>query len=153
MHHIHNKKAREQYDAAFHLLNVTFPLIKEPKLLMGIVNNVSQSMEHGMNAILAYERQLKLVPNYNNEFQSKFNLFRYKSIKRNNIPNELVTMMQDLKELIELHKQCPTEFQRGNKYILASKDYQLKVLSIKEIREYVAKNNRFLGIVNQILRI
>lgn len=146
-------KAIQQYDAAFHLLNVTFPLIKDPKLMTGIINNIFSSLEYTMEAILAYERQLQLVPHYLDNFQSKFNLFRYKSVKRNKIPLNLILLIMDMKELVELHQKCPMKFQRGNRYVLASHDYELKVLSISEIREYIAQNKEFLRIMDTILKI
>lgn len=148
------QKAIQQYDAAFHLFNVTFHLVKDPKLLIGVAGNVMRSMEHGMDAVLAYDRQYNFIPDFQeNNFQSKFNLFRYRSAKRNNVPAELVLLMMDLHELMELHKKCPTEFQRGNKYILANKDYQMKILSINDFKRYLDKNKEFIQVVNRILKI
>lgn len=146
-------KAEHQYDAAFHLLNVTFPLVKDPKLLMGVIQNISASMEHVMDAILAYELQLRLVPNYGDTFQSKFNLFRYKSVRRHDIPSSHITQMMDLNDLIQLHKKCPVEFQRGNKYVLATKDYKLQVVSIKDIKEYLRNAKEFFDRMEQITKI
>jgi hypothetical protein len=145
--------AEQQYDAAFHLLNVTFPLVKDPKLLMGVIHNISASMEHAMDAILAYEQQLRLVPNFKDDFQSKFNLFRYKSVRRHDIPANHITQMMELNDLIQLHKQCPVEFQRGNKYVLATKDYKLQVVSINDIKKYLAKSRAFFDRMEQITKI
>ena len=150
-YNIAKKKAIQQYDAAFHLLNVTFPLVKDPKLLMGVINNISTSLEYCMDTILAYERRLRLVPNCSDTFQSKFNLFRYKCVRRNGIPQELVNLMIDLRELIDLHRKSPMEFQRGNRYVLATRDYKLKVLSIKDIKNYVEMNKQFLNILNKTI--
>ncbi|MEW5897026.1 MAG: hypothetical protein AB1668_05000 [Nanoarchaeota archaeon] len=147
------QKALQQYDAAFHLLNVTFPLVKDSKLLMGVASNVMQSLEHCMDSVLAYDRQFNLIPEFQNNFQSKFNLFRYRSAKRYNIPIELLIFMMDLHELLELHKKCPTEFQRGNRYILASKDFRMKVLSINDFRRYLDKNKEFIQVVDRILKV
>ena len=152
-HNSARKKAIYHYDAAFHLLNVTLPLVKDPKLLFGVINNLNQSLEAVMDTILLYERQLKLVPNYLDNFQSKFNLFRYKCVRRNKIPIKIITMMLDLRELEELQKKCPIAFQRGNKYILSTKNYQLKSISIKEIRESVSKTKEFIDYLNQIITI
>ena len=146
------QKAHQQYDAAFHLLHVTFPFVKDPKLLMGIISNISTSLEHVMDAVLAYERQLRLVPNYTDEFQSKFNLFRYKCVRRNKIPQEFINMMIDLKELQVLHKKCPVSFQRGNKYVLSTQNYQLKIISIKDLKEYLNQTKEFLGLLDQIIK-
>jgi len=152
-YHIHKDKALQQYDAAFHLLNVTFPLVKDPKLLLGIVHNLSQSMEAAMDAILAYERELKLIPHYHNNFQSKFNLFRYKSMKRNKTPPSHSTFMMDLRELLELHERSPMAFQRGDRFVICGKDYRMKIISTRELQKYLAQTKDFLDHMGQIIRL
>jgi hypothetical protein len=147
---IAKEKARQQYDSAFHLLNVTFPLVKDPKLLMGIIYNIFSSMEYSMDAILNYEKQLRLVPQHSNVFQSKFNIFRLKSVRRNNIPGRIITQMMEVKELIELHKQSPTEFQRGNRFVICTKDYRMKVISLKDIRNQLDIVKEFLDLSEKI---
>ena len=146
-------KAIQQYDAAFHLLNVTFPLVKDPKLLIGVLHNLSQAFEHSIEAVLSYERQLRLIPPYHNNFKSKFNLFRYKCVQRNKISPHHINLYLQLQELIELQKKCPMEFQRGNKYVLCSKDYHIKSLSIKEIKFFLQQTKEFLEKTDQILHL
>ncbi len=153
LHLAAREKARQQYEAAFHLLNVTFRSVNDPRLLIGVINNISQSLEYCMEAILAYERELKLVPKYLDNFQSKFNIFRYRCIRRNNISPEVANLMSELREIIELQKASPMEFQRGNKYVLATRDYKMKILSIKEIKGYIEQNKQFLECTDTILRI
>jgi hypothetical protein len=145
------EKASQQYDGAFHLLNVTFPMVRDPKLLMGVVNNIFNSLEHGMDAILAYERQLRLVPVCSDDYTCKFNMFRMKSVRRNSISPDIVNLMIDLKELIELQKKSPMEFQRGNRFVICSKDYRMKIISIKELKHFLGLNKEFLQQVEQIL--
>jgi hypothetical protein len=152
-HHLARKKAKLQYDAAFHLLHVTYPLVRDPKLLKGVINNIVSSMEHGIDAVLAYERQLKLIPHYGEDFQSKFNLFRYKCVKRNKVSPDHMVLLQELREVLQLQQKCPVEFQRGNKYVLATKDYRLKTLSLQDLKAHVRQNKAFLDKIDQIIRI
>ena len=144
------EKAIQQYESARHLLQITFPLVKDPKLLLGVVHNVSASLEYSMNAILAYERILRLVPIYGSTFQSKFNVFRLKSIRRNNIPQETIQLITELRKILDLHKKSPIEFQRGNRFVICNKDYQLKVISIKEIQKYLEQTKEMLQIMQKI---
>lgn len=148
---IAQQKAIQQYEAAFHLLNVTFPLVKDPKLLVGIIHNIFSSYEYAIDALLAHERQLKLVPKYGDDFQSKFNTFRLRCVRRNQISPDHINLIIDLKELLEIHKKCPIEFQRGNRYVLATKDYRLKTISLGDLRDYIYLNKAFLDQVKQIL--
>ncbi len=145
-------RAQQQYDAAFHLLKVTFPLVKDPKLLLGVVHNLFASMEASMDALLAYERQLHLIPAYQEDFQSKFNLFRYKCVRRNHIPVEIIVLMQELREILELHTKSPMEFQRGNNLVICDRNYLLKTISLRDLQNYLFQANQLLDLTDKIIR-
>ena len=141
----------QKYEGARHLLNVTFPTVKDPKLLIGVIDNLVESFKYSMDAILTYERLLRLVPIYNEDPRSKFNLFRQKSVPRNKIPTRYMVLYMELKEIIELHKKSPMAFQRGNKFVICNKDYMLKTLSINDIRDYLQLTKEFLNITENVL--
>lgn len=145
------RKAVQQYEAAFHLMHATYSLLGDPKLLLGIMHNLEQSFYHGIDAVLEYERQLHLVPPYPNNPQSKLELFRSRCLSRNKIPANLLAVVQEMKELIEMKEKCPVEFQKGTRYVLCSKNYQLKTVSLDEIKVYLAKTKEFIDHVNRIL--
>ena len=143
--------AIQQYDAAFHLLKVTFPVAKDPKLLIGVINNIFQSLEYSMEAILGFERHLKLVPPYSDNFQSKFNMFRYKCVKRNDVPISVINLVMELRDLLDLHKRSPMEFQRGNKFVICNREYGMKIISIGKIQEYLDENKKMLDAMETTL--
>ncbi len=145
------EKAQFQYDAAFHLLTVTHPLVKDPKLLLGILNNILASMEHAMDSLLQYEKQLQLVPNYGSTFLEKLNTFRLKSSRRNNILPEHTQTLTTIKEILNLHKVSPMEFKRHDRLVICSKDYHLQQLSAADIREYLDYNKAFLDKISVII--
>ena len=149
----YKRKAARQYEAAEHLLNYTYPLVKDPKLLMGILHNLTQAYEHAIDAVLAYERELLLVPTYPNNSQVKLELFREKTVRRNKIPPSYLTLLLDMYEIIELQKASPVEFQRGNRYVLCSQNYLLKTISIKEMSQYLAQTKQFLALIDRIIRV
>ena len=147
------RKANQQFDNAFFLMNTTYPVVKDPKLLIGVIHNLTESFEYAKDSILAYERLLRLIPPYPDNPKFKFNLFRDKTMRRNKIPLKYATLLLDLKEFIELQKKCPVEFQRGNRYVLCNKNYQIKSVSLKEIKEYLHQTKEFLEIINKITNI
>ncbi|MBI4151491.1 hypothetical protein HY496_00845 [Candidatus Woesearchaeota archaeon] len=145
------EKARFQYDAAFHLLNVTYPLIKDPKLLVGILSNISISMENALDAILSYERQLRLVPHYSDNFQSKFNVFRYKSMRRNKIEPELIQSIEMVQSLLSLHRRSLIEFRREDRLILCDREFTTNQVTIPDIRSYLDASKSLLETATKII--
>ena len=152
MHKVSFEKALQHFQGAYHLLNVTFPTVRDPKLLMGVIRNLSQSLEHAMDSILHHDRQLNLVPNFGSTYRAKLHTFQLKCQRRNKIPQEFTKLLFTLKEIEELQKKCPTEFQRGNRYVLCSKDYEMHVISIKDIKEYVEQTKQYLSHIQQIFK-
>jgi len=144
-------KAIRQYKAAHHFLNVTFPLIKDPKIFPGILINIFSSLKYSIEAILHHERQLLLVPKFTNEFQNRFNIFRYKSAKRYRIKKKYLELIIKLQEIIELHKKSPFVFQRGNRFVICGKNYRLQVITIDEIRQFLAQTQEFLITTESII--
>lgn len=149
-HQGHRDRALQHYEGAFHLLHVTFPLAKDPKLLLGVVHNIFKSLEASVDAILEYERQLQLVPRYEDHFQSKFTTFRYRSMKRNKIAPEHAQLMELLHEILELHSRSPMVFQRGNRLVICSKDYQLQIISLQDLKKYLSQAKEFLEQMQRI---
>ncbi len=152
-HHIYHQQARQQYDNAFHLLTVTYPTVHEPQLLLGVLQNIFNSMAASMDSILAYERQLLLVPQYNtNEFKDKFRLFQQKSMRRHNVPSSYVELMFELKLTLELHKKSPMEFSRGGRIVICDKDYNLRTVSPAEVQRYLQQAKEFLEQTEKIVK-
>ena len=145
------QRANQRYDMAFHMLKVSYPLLKDHKLLMGILLNLLQSTEYAVDAILEYERQLKLVSAYPQNFNGKVDFFRSKSLKRNNISPNIIATMMKMKELVELQKESPIEFSRGNRYVLSKKDYQLHSISIVELEDFANQTKELLSNMQQII--
>ncbi len=98
--------AQEHYERAEHLLTVTFPLTKEPKLLLGVLHALSMVFE-------------KAPAHYHKE-------------------------RQELRELLNLQRHCLYQFQRGNTYVLATKEYELKVISPSLLKSYLLCARNFL---------
>ena len=147
----HWETAKQQYDAAFHFLNVTYAVVNDPKLLVGIVHNIHTSMEQAMTALLVYERERQQIPPYGATFLSKLNVFRSKVAPRYAISSDVAKQLEQLQELVEMHKTCPVEFQRGTRYVLAGKEYQMKVVSRQELKTYLELSKNFLESVEKIL--
>ena len=144
------EKSKLQYDTAFHLLNVTYPLINDPKLLLGIVNNIFLSVEAAIEVILKYERELLLVPPYTEQFQNKFNIFCSKSAKRHQIKQNDIKKIEEIHAILSLQKKSPVEFRRKDRFIICNKDYKMFEITTKEIKNYLETNKNILEAMNKI---
>ena len=75
-------KMNKSFKTADHLAFVTFPLLKDPKLLVQIIWNLNKSLNLGMEALLYYERMYKRIGMYPENFMMRFEIFQKKVVPR-----------------------------------------------------------------------
>ncbi len=144
-------KAKRNIKIADHMLSVTYPLIKDPKLLLAIIENIFLSYTNSVAAILYYERYFKRIPPFHETFESKLNMFRERCVLKYNIDKSYLTEIQDIKDIIIEHRKSPVEFKRKDQFVICSDNYRLKTLSINDIRKYLDKAKVFIEAIDTIV--
>ena len=114
----YREKAGYKLKIADHMLTMTYPLVKDTKLLLIILENIFLSMTYAMTAILYYERLFKRIPAFTDNFESKFHMFKEKCVNRYNIDIKYLRVMKDLKDILIEHKKSPMEFERKGKFVI-----------------------------------
>tara|TARA_Y100000034_G_C6661163_1_gene289856 strand:- start:120 stop:593 length:474 start_codon:yes stop_codon:yes gene_type:complete len=144
-------KANKLYQTADHLAYVTYPLVKDTKLIITIVENLYASLMMSMDAMLYYDRLYKRINPVPENFYSKFETFKTKTAPRYGIDAEKVLIITNMREIIKKRQESPMEFSRRNKYVIASQDYKLKTISIDATKKYLADSKIFLEKLNRII--
>ena len=144
------REANQAFETADHLAFVTYPVVKETKLLAVVMDNLFKALSAGMSAILYYDYIYKRISQFPNEFSNRFDLFKMSCAKRYNFPREDILLIKELLELTQERKQAPMEFARRDKYVIASKNYRLKMLDIKKVKTSVNTGRAFLKKVNEV---
>lgn len=136
--------AEKRVQLADHLLGVTYPLLKETRLLLASAQNLSAGVEYAMTALLVHERRFKRVPAFKESFHSKLTVFKMRVVPRYNISAEFVTFITNLRQLIDEHNESPMEFARKEKLVICSPSYRLRTLDDRELKRHVLTGKRFI---------
>ena len=144
-------KAKKNAQIADHMLYVTFPLVKDPKLLLAIIENIFLAYTNSIAAILYYERMYKRIPPFQENFESKFNLFKERCITRHHLDKSYIIEIQDIKDIIIEHKKSPVEFKRGDRFVICSDNYRIKAISVNDIKKYLEKAKVFIQAMDIII--
>jgi hypothetical protein len=145
------EKAKRNLKIADHMLFMTYPLVKDNKLLLAILENIFLALTNAMGALLYYERLFKRVPPFHDNFESKMNLFREKCTARYKLSRDYLLLMREVKELVMEHKRSPMEFARKNSLVICSESYQLRTVSLDQIKKYLGKTKDFVREVELIV--
>jgi len=136
---------------ADHLAYTTYPLVKENKMLLAIVQNLNSALTHAMEAILQYDRLYKRIPPLPSNFDLKLDMFKTKCLTRYSLPRESIQLIRDLKLLIREHEKSPIEFSRKDKFVICSEEYRMRTLNIHKVKDYIVKSKPFIEKATRVL--
>ncbi|MBU1245694.1 MAG: hypothetical protein KKH88_02555 [Nanoarchaeota archaeon] len=139
------------FKTADHLAYVTYPIVKEIRLLMSIIENLDRALKAGMNAVLEYDRLYKRIGPLQESFEIRLDLFKSKIIMRHAINREYAELIEMMHELVTYKQKSPMVFQRKDKYVISNQKYKLKTLTIEDVKKYVEKAKPFIFKVHNII--
>jgi len=148
---MHLKNAERNLIIADHLTYKTYPIIKEPKLLVKVAQDIYLSLNTCMNAILGYDELYKRIYSLPSDFHSRLRVFKDKCARLHNIDIEIVNVIEDLHNFLKKYKESSTTFVRNRDYIVCSNDFKLETLNYGKIKDYLAKSKVFLTNANKVL--
>lgn len=145
------KEANRYFKTADHLVYVTYPLVKDHRLMITALENLYIAMRYAMDAVIYYDRLYKRIGPVPENFESRYEVFKMKCAPRYKIANEFVVMFKQLKRFIDEHKNSPVEFVRNNKVVICSQGYEsVKMVDINLLKSYVVNVREFMRVVNSI---
>lgn len=145
------EQAERALRTADHMAYVTFPLIKEKRLLFKILEGLYAALLNTINAILQYEYAYKRINLYRDS-SDNFATFSEKCAVRFGISQEQIKTIKNLFLLIEKHKNSPFEFIKQDKIVIMSDNLHTDTLSIDKIKEFLLITKDILRKANGIIR-
>lgn len=144
--------AKRKIKIADHMLGVTFPLVKDPRLLLAIIENIFLAYTNSIAALLHYERLYKRIPPFRDDsFESKFNMFRERCVIKHKIDKSYLTEIQDIKDIIVAHRKSPVEFKRRDMLVICSDNYRMKTIGVYDLQKYLDKAKVFIEAIDIII--
>jgi hypothetical protein len=124
-----------------HMVYITFPLIKDKRILLKVIQEIKTIITSCIKAILQYEYLYKRIKLYKNP-ESNFKTFIGKCSKRYDIDSEEIKTILEIFDYVEKHKESPFEFVKGEKIIILSESLNPKILTLEKIKSFLflAKN-------------
>jgi len=135
-----------------HMIYITFPLIKDKKLLLKILLETKTAIAKCINSILQYEYLYKRIK-LHKEPKINFKIFIEKCSPRYNIQEQEIKLILELFNLAEKHRQSPMEFMRNEKIVILSENSEPETLTLEKTKEFLQLSKNMLEkIKSRILR-
>ena len=145
-------EANKALKLADHLLYVTYPLIKDNKLLISILENIDKSIKKAIDAFIRYDLIYKRIRSDPVSFREKLILFSKISFRRYDFKEDDFEFIEKIDDILRKHKESPVEFVRGDKFVICYDNYKTKILTVEEVKKYIFKAKPFILKLNNILQ-
>lgn len=140
------EKAKRYLQTADHLAFVTFPLMKENRLLLKVLEELGNALVFAINSVLQYEYIYKKIHIYSNA-KENFQTFR-EVAKRYGVGYDQMKKIEDILGLMEKHKKSPFEFVKDDKIVIMSHGFGTDILTIEKIKGFVIETKDVVRKIN-----
>lgn len=121
---------------ADHLIYITYPLIKDSRLLKKIIEHFYEITNLIIKSILQHESMYKRIQISNN-LSKDFEIFKEKCASRFNFSKEEIEIIKQLFILGEKHDKSSTEFIRKDKLVIMSNNLKTESIGLEELKKYL----------------
>ncbi|MDP7115842.1 MAG: hypothetical protein QF632_04770 [Candidatus Woesearchaeota archaeon] len=147
----YRKRAVKNLHIADHMIYMTYNVVKDPKILVSIMENVFLAASNAITAVLHFEYTYKNIPSVPEGFETKFMLFKHECAEKCGVDASYLKTIRMLKDTIIEHRTSPVEFRRKDKYVICGDNYKMKVIGIEDIKEYIRTIKEFMNLTDNIL--
>jgi hypothetical protein len=146
------KKALKNIQVADHILTQTYPLVKDPKLLLAVVDNIFLALSEIINMAVYYEREEKNIPPFHDSFEIKFDIFKMNLAPKYGINPASIAFIADMKTIIEQHKNSPVEFSRKDSFIICDEEYSMTTITTSQMKKFIDNTREIFTLVDEQLQ-
>lgn len=137
------QEAEKKIRTVDHLIYMSFPIIKEKRLLLKIFEDIKTIITNCINAILQYEYLYKRIRLSQNP-KTNLETFKIKCAPKYGLTKEDISEITELFDIVEKHKESPIEFVKENKIIILSENMKQKTVKIEKTKELLLLTKRIL---------
>lgn len=134
---IENLEEAEKINYAIdHILNVTFQVVNDKKMLINVVVELKKSLTKTINAILQYDYINKKVTLSTNP-KENFAVFIKRSAPHYKISEDEILGIKEIFQLVQTHNEATMEFTRSDKVVILAPNMEQKTISIDQAKRYL----------------
>lgn len=144
-------QANKTFKAADHLAYITYPVVHEKKLLIVVIQNIYQTLDKALEAILTYHHFYKRISFLPTDYEGRAQLFRSYLVRTHHLDPSLYDFFMEIQDIIEHHQKSAINFVRKDTFVMASESFHLKTVTIEKVKSYLIQTKLLLDTVNGVL--
>jgi len=145
------EKAQKEIELADHLLYITYPMVRETKFLLAILEHIINAARLALSSILEFEKYWKRLEPFPDNFKYQIFLFKERIIPRYNIDLKYFRLLNKLYEIDRFNKTSIVRFKKGEKYILTNHEYNTIVIDLENVKRLNNISKKFVNEIKQVV--
>lgn len=134
-----------------HLVYVTYPVVKDPKLLVRALETLHKSLVLTITTILKFEYLFKRIDLTKNTALN-LKIFFNKCSKRYSLDQKSKEILKEILRLRKIHKESPIEFSKSEKFIILDDKMEKQILDLEKMKLFLKENKELLKTANSKFR-
>ena len=130
------KSAEKSFNNADHMIFITYSLLNDVHLFPSIITHLYNGFFNCMITLILYDQRTRIQFQNKTNFNSELYLFESKIIRKYKIEPKFIRALKELREFQQAIEQSETNFSRPNRFVLCSKDYNLKTIDMNLIKKF-----------------
>jgi len=145
------KIAEDKIQKVDHMIYITFPLIKDKRLLLKILSELNIILLNILNAILQYDYIYKRVELSKNA-RENLDIFLDFSAQNYKITEQEVKLILELLDLGEKHKKSGFEFIKEEKVVILSDNLHPSIITLEKAKEFILMEKTILKKAREVMK-
>jgi hypothetical protein len=146
------EKAFEKLNTADHLLFTTYPVVRDPKLLMSVLENINTGLNYAVACVLHHQRSLNKIPYFEETNKSRLEMFKNAVAPNLGLNPSYVKLISDVRATVLANKKSPVTFVKNDKLVICSPKYDIKALDANIVKRQLFEAKLFLSNLSVIVR-
>ena len=131
------EQAKQNIKVADHMITMSYPMFKDPKILVSAIKTLTKASENAISSILEYEKLFKRVPVYHDSFDVKISIFKQKVVPMYGLSKNHERLLKTLVDLSDAHKESAVEFPRKDKFVMCSDTYEMRTITVSDLKALI----------------
>lgn len=135
-------EAKRLLRIADHMAYITYPVLKEQRLLIKILEQINTALKMTVKAILDHEYLNKRIQKFDDP---KLNFDEFISIAEEyGIEKGHINIIKRVSEIIDLHNKSPLEFVRKDAFIIMSDNLKTEQITLERVKIFLKSSKQIL---------
>jgi len=145
------KTAEDKIQKVDHMIYITFPLIKDKRLLLKILSELNIIILNILNSILQYEYIYKRIE-LSKDARENLETFVSFCVPRYKITENELRLILELLDLGEKHKKSPFEFIKEERVIILSENLKPSAITVEKAKEFLLMEKSLIKKTREVIK-